>query len=52
MNEKIKYPPLFGNCVGCAGCNRLENPEFKGTYRCPWKVLFNNQGENINKKEE
>lgn len=21
-------------CKTCLGCNRLESPEFKGTYRC------------------
>ena len=22
-------------CYECLGCNRLENENFKGTYRCP-----------------
>ena len=25
---------MFGKCKNCLGCNRLENQEFKGTYRC------------------
>lgn len=33
--EKPKYPELIGNCINCLGCNRLENIDFKGRYRCP-----------------
>lgn len=25
---------LIGLCKNCLGCNRLENPEFTGVYRC------------------
>ncbi len=25
---------LKGLCRGCLGCNKLENPEFTGVYRC------------------
>lgn len=25
---------LKGICPWCLGCNRLENPEFEGFYRC------------------
>lgn len=28
-NNKLEY-----KCKTCLGCNRLEYPNFKGTYRC------------------
>lgn len=27
---------LIGLCKICLGCNRLENPNFRGTYRCSY----------------
>lgn len=27
---------LIGKCKNCLGCNKLENPEWKGTYRCEY----------------
>lgn len=27
---------LIGKCKDCLGCNKLENPNFKGTYRCEY----------------
>lgn len=27
---------LIGKCKNCLGCNRLENPEWRGTYRCEY----------------
>lgn len=32
IDEKYK-------CYKCLGCNRLENENFRGTYRCPNFVL-------------
>lgn len=29
-----KYPPLTGVCKTCAGCNLLENIDFKGKQQC------------------
>lgn len=25
---------LIGKCKTCLGCNKLEDPNFRGTYRC------------------
>ena len=30
------YKPLKGICVKCTGCNRLEDENFTGVYRCKW----------------
>lgn len=38
--EKQKYPELFGNCIDCLGCNRLEDINFKGKYRCPNHISY------------
>lgn len=27
---------LIGLCKGCLGCNKLEDENFKGTYRCKY----------------
>ena len=29
-----KYPPITGVCVTCAGCNLLEDINFKGKQQC------------------
>lgn len=29
-----KYPPLTGGCTTCAGCNLLEDINFKGRQQC------------------
>lgn len=29
-----EWTELFGLCLDCLGCNRLEEESFKGTYRC------------------
>lgn len=29
-----EWTELFGLCVNCLGCNKLEDENFKGTYRC------------------
>ena len=29
---------LTGKCKNCLGCNRLENPEFIGVYRCEYAM--------------
>lgn len=34
MQNKVKYPPLTGVCRTCAGCNRLEDINFKGKDKC------------------
>lgn len=31
---KYGYKELIGKCKTCLGCNRLENIDFKGVYRC------------------
>lgn len=34
---KIKYPELIGKCKTCKyGCQRLEQQDFKGVYRCQY----------------
>lgn len=30
----MKYPPLIGLCKDCLGCQRLEDPNFRGVYKC------------------
>lgn len=32
----MKYPKLRGVCKDCLGCQRLENPNFVGVYKCKW----------------
>jgi hypothetical protein len=32
----MKYPKLIGVCKDCLGCQRLENPNFTGVYKCKW----------------
>lgn len=29
---------LIGKCKKCLGCNRLENLEFAGVYRCEYAI--------------
>ena len=29
-----KYPELKGICKYCGGCNRLENTNFEGVWKC------------------
>jgi len=29
-----KWTELIGHCSECLGCNRLEDKNFKGTWRC------------------
>lgn len=31
-----EWTGLFGLCITCLGCNRLEDENFKGTYRCEY----------------
>lgn len=34
---KIKYPPLEGKCKTCLfKCGRVEDPNFKGVWRCEY----------------
>lgn len=35
---KIKYPELIGKCKTCLGCQRLEQEDFKGVYRCQYYI--------------
>ena len=36
---KVKYPELIGKCKTCKfGCNRLEDVNFKGVYRCQYYI--------------
>lgn len=45
----MKYPELTEKCKTCTlGCFRLENPEFKGIYRCDY---FTGGLENDEKKK-
>jgi len=30
---------LIGLCKNCLGCNRLEDKNFKGTYRCEYATI-------------
>ena len=30
----MKYPSLTGLCKNCLGCQRLEDPNFSGVYKC------------------
>lgn len=30
------YKELKGLCKNCLGCNRLENPDFEGVFRCEY----------------
>ena len=32
----MKYPELMNLCKKCIGCNRLEDINFKGIYRCQY----------------
>jgi hypothetical protein len=32
----IKYPEIKGLCKKCLGCNRLEDYNFRGVYRCEY----------------
>ena len=32
----MKYPKLIGVCKDCLGCQRLENTNFVGVYKCKW----------------
>ncbi len=32
----MKYPQLTELCKNCTGCQKLENPNFKGVYQCKW----------------
>lgn len=32
----MKYSQLIGKCANCLGCNRLEDINFRGTYRCEY----------------
>lgn len=32
----MTYPKLKGLCKNCLGCNRLEDPNFEGVYRCEY----------------
>lgn len=48
---KQKYPKLIGNCKDCAGCNRLEDYNFVGRYRCPYYIPFKKRkGEKTNEQ--
>lgn len=29
---------LIGKCKNCLGCNRLEDPNFTGVYRCEYST--------------
>lgn len=33
FEEPIELTPL---CLNCLGCTRLEDPNFKGVYKCEW----------------
>lgn len=38
----IKYPPLEGKCKSCLyKCGRVEDPSFKGVYRCEYYMKKN-----------
>lgn len=37
-------------CKTCGGCNRLELPEFKGTYRCENYINFCKEEEQCTEK--
>lgn len=43
----MKYQKLIGVCKDCLGCQRLENPNFIGVYKCKW-----NEKENKYEQEE
>lgn len=32
----MKYYRLVGVCKNCLGCMRLEDPNFRGVYKCRW----------------
>lgn len=36
--ENKKYPELHGKCPTCLGCNRLEQEDFKGIWRCEYYI--------------
>lgn len=36
--ENKKYPELHGKCLTCLGCNRLEQEDFKGIWRCEYYI--------------
>lgn len=38
---KFGYKSLFGKCVDCIGCNRLELINFNGVYKCSSYVKTN-----------
>jgi hypothetical protein len=38
-------------CCKCFGCNRLENPDFKGVYRCENAIIVKKE-EKILKKNK
>ena len=46
----MKYPKLIGVCKDCLGCQRLENPNFIGVYKCKWNERVEWKQEEIWKK--
>ena len=35
----MKYRELIGVCKNCLGCNKLENPLFKGVKECKFATI-------------
>lgn len=35
---KYNYPPIETKCEKCLGCNRLEDENFKGIWRCKYFI--------------
>ena len=47
---KYGYKELKGKCKTCLGCNRLEDINFKGVYRCGYATDKQLGLEDINKE--
>ena len=48
----MKYPELINLCKNCIGCQRLEDVNFKGTYKCEYYKNSLSLYENISNKQE
>ena len=35
----MKYPNLTDTCKNCLGCQRLEDPNFRGVDKCKWNEI-------------
>ena len=48
----MKYPELINLCKNCIGCQRLEDVNFKGTYKFEYYKNSLSLYENISNKQE